>query len=188
MVGALLLHLAYPHPSSLVPSIQLSVPLLGALFISPWISFNTSSPSFQSNFRSDYITVEAIDNAVKSYVGAQSKGDHYAQPIKAPHEFWAKVVSSVITEMMLWAGSGEILFDEISAFAKLIKQALAETKSSSTGSETKEQQPNHEQNRLNFVITEKASHEKMLLDTFFFMNRKKNGSGEIMSWFTKILA
>lgn len=188
MIGALLLHLAYPHPSGLVPSIQLSTPLLGALFISPWISFDTSSPSFQSNFRSDYITVEAIDNAVQSYVGAQSKGDYYMQPIKAPVEYWVKVVSSVVTEIMLWTGSGEILFDEISAFARLIKQALAETKSSSAGSETNEQQPHHQQSHLNFIITEKASHEKMLLDTFFFMNRKKNGSGDITRWFTKILA
>ena len=187
LVCALLLHLAYPHPSGLVPSINLSTPLLGALLISPWISFDTSSPAFQSNSRSDYITIDAIDLAARSYVGSQRKHDHYTQPIKASVECWAKVVNSVVTEIMLWAGSGEILFDEISIFARLLTQAFAENRSSSANNES-EQQPSHTESHFNFIVTEKASHEKMLLDALFLINRAGNGNGDIKDWFIKVLA
>lgn len=187
LVAALLLHLAEPHPSGQVPSITISCPLRAALLISPWISFSTDSQSFLSNARSDYITVEAISHAISAYVGTGHEEDPYAQPIKGSMECWTKAFDRAIDEMMIWAGGGEVLIDEISAFAGVIEKALADA---SSGSSLDSKQPSTkvDRSRLNFVVTEKASHEKMILDRVFLGKTKASGRVDIEKWLRTILA
>ena len=193
LASALLLHLAHPHPSASVPHIHLSSPLQAVLLISPWIAFATSSPSFQTNSESDYITSKAIKRASEAYLGLGYKHDDYTQPINAPLQCWTNVVNHVVSEVMIWAGSGELLIDEISDFARLMKNAMARAKSDlkdsglEEGSQLQESE-RRERNRLRFVITEKAAHEQMILDRFFLRRKKGNGAEEIERWLKTVLS
>ena len=93
--------------------------------------------------------------------------------------------------MMIWAGSGEILIDEISNFARLMKNAMAEAESNlkdsgfEEGSQLQESEK-RERNSLRFVVTEKGAHEQMILDRFF-LRKKRNGAEEIEHWLRTVL-
>lgn len=192
LASALLLHLAYPHPSGLVPQINLSSQLLGVLLISPWISFATSSPSFQKNAQSDYITSKAIKRASEAYLGVGYHHDDYTQPINAPFESWERVADHVVGEVMIWAGGGEVLIDEISEFARVLKKVLMEEDVGATesvlGVHPLQGGEKCSRSRLNFVVTEKAAHEQMILDHFFLRKKKGNGSSDIEHWFGAVLS
>lgn len=192
LASALLLHLAYPHPSALVPRINLSSQLQGVLLISPWISFATSSPSFEQNAQSDYITSKAIKRASEAYLGIDYQHDDYTQPINAPSECWTKVADHVVNEVMIWAGGGEVLIDEISNFARVMKKSMAEAEAGSADSGVEESRPLQgsekcSRSRLKFVVTEKAAHEQMIFD-HFFLRKKGNGNAEIEHWLRTVLS
>lgn len=169
-----------------MPAISLSCPLQAALLISPWISFATASQSFRSNAPSDYITTETIGYAIRAYVGSEFKDDSYAQPIKASIADWGKVVRGVVGEMMVWTGGGEILLDEISTFASMVEKALSEHEAGA-GARVADSHTDSE-NRLKFVVTEKASHEKMILDRFFLREKKGHGRVDVESWLKQVIA
>jgi hypothetical protein len=94
---------------------------------------------------------------------------------------------------MIWAGSGEVLVDEISDFAGLMKNAMAGAESDlrdsgfEEGSQLQESEK-RERNRLRFVVTEKAAHEQMILDTFFLRRKAWNGAEEIEHWLRTVLS
>lgn len=110
------------------------------------------------------------------------------------------MVEQVISEMMIWAGGGEVLVDEIFAFAGGIERAFVAAdvgsgsgsgSSGTSGEKSSSQQGKYagsERSRLNFVVTEEASHEKMILDRFFLGNSKGNGSVDIERWLHSVLS
>jgi hypothetical protein len=101
--------------------------------ISPWISFDTTDRSYTTNALSDYLTLTAVKRASAAFigwsgtVGASRPNDHdaYSEPIQAPAEWWAAVAESVVEEVMVWGGSGEILIDGIRAFAGTMAEGFA---------------------------------------------------------------
>ncbi|KAH9206099.1 Alpha/Beta hydrolase protein [Leptodontidium sp. 2 PMI_412] len=69
LCSALLLHLGRPRPlvspkeGGVASLFRLQSPLKAALLISPWISFETQSPSFKRNRTTDYMTTKALNEA-----------------------------------------------------------------------------------------------------------------------------
>jgi hypothetical protein len=123
LASALLLHLGHPHPQ--VPGYSLKNPLRGALLISPWISFETESPSFKTNKYSDYLTVTALNRASTAFVGPENKHDNYSEPINAPVEWWREVATYAVRDVLIWGGGGEVLIDGISTFGGQILEGFA---------------------------------------------------------------
>jgi hypothetical protein len=123
LCSALLLHLGRPHPlispkeGGVASPFRLKAPLKAALLISPWISFETESPSFEQNRTSDYLTIEALNRASNAYVGPGKEHDDYSEPIKASVDHWTDVASHAVKQIMIWGGGGEVLIDGIKVFA-----------------------------------------------------------------------
>lgn len=126
LAAALLSHLAHPHGK--LSELNLGGSLRGALMISPWISFQTSDPSFKENAKSDYLTIAALDRASNTYIGPGGRHDNYSEPIRAHPEWWAGV-STVVDEVLIWGGGDEILIDGIRRFQANMKEGFEMAKS-----------------------------------------------------------
>jgi acetyl esterase/lipase len=107
----------HPHPSSSIPKITLSEPLLGAVLISPWVGFDTSRPSYQQNQYFDLIPAVAAQRWSTAFMG-NAKPDYYNQPILAPRSWWKDVV---VKDVLITGGDEEVLIDEIREFAAKFK-------------------------------------------------------------------
>lgn len=131
LCSALLLHLGKPHPdvspreSGVASPFRIKAPLKAALLVSPFISFETQSPSFQQNRTSDYLTIEALNTASNAYIGPGKEHDEYSEPIKAPIEHWTDVANHAVEEIMIWGGGGEILIDGIKVFGGRILEGFS---------------------------------------------------------------
>jgi hypothetical protein len=137
--------------------------------------------------------VKAIKRASEAYLGAGYQHDAYTQPINAPLECWTKVADQVVSDVLIWAGGGEVLIDEIFEFAKVMKKALGEADMGSADcafekGHSVRGDENYERSRLKFVVTEKAAHEQVILDHFFLRKKKGNGSSEIEDWIRTVLS
>ncbi|KAF2670028.1 alpha/beta-hydrolase [Microthyrium microscopicum] len=187
LVSALLLHLAHPHP--LVDRIQLTSNLKGALLISPWISFETKSPAFKDNAESDYLTIAALNRASSTFIGPGNI-DEYAEPIRAPPEWWKSVAERVVDEVMIWGGGGEILIDSIRIFANAIAEgfASADVAYIYAGATT-----NKDMNggvfrrrigreRVFYVETPRASHEEQIMNYTLNIKGKTPAATVIEEW------
>ncbi|RDW71559.1 hypothetical protein BP6252_08122 [Coleophoma cylindrospora] len=170
LVTALLLHLARPHPS--VYPVKLSQPLHGALLISPWVSFDTSEPSFKTNQHSDYITTTALERASMAYIALGTTHDTYTQPISAQSAWWSDVAETAVSNVMIWGGGGEILIDGITKFA-----AKMESGFNAVGNGA----------GFQFMVTPKQGHEEMIIDTVFLMGRKGDSALVVEKWLEDML-
>ena len=102
---SLLSHISHPHPSNTIPQVQLSAPLRGAVLISPWISFDTSTPSFTSNKYKDCIGPIAAKQWSSAFMDCPwphtEKSDYYNQGITAPESWWEGLK---VEEVLIVAG------------------------------------------------------------------------------------
>jgi acetyl esterase/lipase len=180
LAAALLEHIARPHPH--VPPVTLSRPLRAALLISPWVSFDVTTPSMSNNAESDYLTPRALRRASNAYIPPGGEHDHYSQPVTAPVEWWADVARSVVDKMMIWGGGGEVLIDGIRTFAATVKNGFAEA-----DAERISQEEQKGTDRFSFVVTPRNSHEQMIIDDVFFRSKKGEGAEVIERWLSGAL-
>lgn len=133
LCSALLLHLGRPHPDvspkegGIASPLLLKAPLKAALLISPWISFETESPSFQQNRTSDYLTIQALNKASNAYIGPGNEHDEYSEPIKASIEHWTDVANHAVEKIMIWGGGGEVLIDGIRVFSDRVTEGFSKS-------------------------------------------------------------
>ncbi|KAF4629861.1 hypothetical protein G7Y89_g8280 [Cudoniella acicularis] len=113
----LLSNLLHPHPS--LPSLQVAEPLRGAVLVSPWVSFNTSSPSYMENQNRDVVTANILKKWAAYYLGT-SKADEYNQPLLASDEWW-QGLGNKVREIMITAGTNECPFNDTEAFVNKLK-------------------------------------------------------------------
>ncbi|KAL8964555.1 MAG: hypothetical protein Q9197_006881, partial [Variospora fuerteventurae] len=117
LILGLLSHLLNPHPS--LPPLALREPLLGAALISPWGVFSTSAPSFTRNEEHDSVN-GAILRKWSTYFTGGAPADNYNQPFLAPGSWWSQL-NGVVQELLITAGTDEVLLDGIAEFAKTIE-------------------------------------------------------------------
>lgn len=121
---ALISHILHPHPK--VPTkVELKEPFLGAVLISPWVSFDIDQGSFHKNLRTDILCQEVGKRWSEAFRG-NSDLDIYNQPIKADKEWFGKL-DTVIRNLLIWGGGGEVLITSIDAFAKQMKEIFPRT-------------------------------------------------------------
>lgn len=122
-------HLLHPHPE--VQEITLYEPLAGALLISPWVTFSTEDSSMTRNFYTDYLHPIMLRKWAAMFLGkstdqpeadqARVFGDSWAEALPNK-ELWWHGLHGVVSDILVWSGSNEILVDSIRAFEPLLKQ------------------------------------------------------------------
>lgn len=113
-----LLHISHPHPD--IDPLALPVPLAGVFGVGPWINFSTDGPSFTQNANKDLLTKGILERWAKGYL-AGKEPDSWSEPSRAPVEWWKDVKTERI---LILAGSDELLFSSIEAFAKKVQVYL----------------------------------------------------------------
>ncbi|KAL8787387.1 MAG: hypothetical protein Q9213_002270 [Squamulea squamosa] len=91
----------------------------GAALISPWGSFDTSAPSFERNGYNDSVNAPILQKW-SAYFMNGAEADDYNQPFHTS-DFWWKGLDGVVQQMLITAGTDEVLLDVVAAFAKRIE-------------------------------------------------------------------
>jgi hypothetical protein len=152
------------------------------VLISPWISFDTTSPSFMHNAESDYITVTSLNRASKAFIGPDGTIDDYAEPVQVSPRMWREV-AAVVDEIMVWGGGGEILIDGIRTFADHIANGFAEADDgAAAGSYAAAAGAARGRQRVFYVETSRASHEEQIMDYTLRVKKKSQGALVIEDW------
>ena len=158
MVLSLISHILHPHPE-IATTFILGDALAGAILISPWAKFGTNDDSVKRNAMSDMVTAKAADRWSSSFLGS-SPVDNYNQPILGDL-VWFDRLDLYVKDMLIWAGSHEILVDSIEELAKTLKQAHPKTE---------------------LFVQPGASHEDFIIDRLLGYKRKGEGTKLIESW------
>ena len=201
LVAALLLHLGHAHP--LVPPFPLAKKLKAALLISPWVSFETQSPSFRTNEMSDYLTVTAVRRASTAFIGPEKQHDEYSEPINAPVQWWRKVADKAVENVLVWGGGGEVLIDGITAFAGHIISGFHDAEIAHTRVDEKLEEDatskaagvfammkngsNGWRERATLIVSPHEAHEEMIIDYVLSIRKKEDGAKAIEKWLTNTL-
>ena len=132
--------LLHPHPSlplpprpdprgadASPPSSKLQQPFGGLLLISPWVEFDTNTPSYVSNSTRDIIptsTYQFFADAVQPGV-THALRCHF-EPGLAPRDWWTGF-GGVFSRVLVTAGEHEMPIDQIQASAAVIAEEVQDT-------------------------------------------------------------
>ncbi|KAH7393612.1 Alpha/Beta hydrolase protein [Cadophora sp. MPI-SDFR-AT-0126] len=122
---SLLSHISHPHPSPTIPRVTLPSPFLGLVLISPWVSFDTTLPSFQENEFKDCVS----QPGGKKWSGAfleckwphDGAKDNYNEALRAEQGWWEGLP---VDEVFVVCGSEEVLRDGIVEFERKLRGGL----------------------------------------------------------------
>jgi len=189
LVANLLLHLGHPHPDC--EQYTLTKKLKGAIMISPWISFETTSPSFEKNKHSDYLTKVALNKASAAFIGPDAAHDAYSQPVDAPVEWWTEVAKKAVEDVLVWGGGGEVLIDGITKFADQLvagfEAAGVPTIRTVDEKATPEILDAVTRKRARLVVSPDEAHEEMIINYLFYIKREDDGGRQIKKWLVEVL-
>jgi hypothetical protein len=193
MVANLLLHLGHPHPDCL--QYTLKSKLKGALLISPWVSFDTTTPSITRNAHTDYITKKAIDYGAATFIGPGTVHDAYSEPAEAPVEWWKSVAENVVDKVLVWGGGGEILIDGIKKFAYNVMSGfedavdVQERKNELMKMMTVDVERLHPEVELRakLIVSPGEAHVEMVVDQMFYITKEEDGGKQIKKWLLETL-
>ena len=116
---AVLSHLAHPHPSNAmhIPPLRIEEKLRGVQLTSPWVSFDTTTPSYTRNARKDTLSPVSIQRWSKCFMG-NSEPDYYNEPLLAPVSWWDNLMTE---EIWISASEDEVFVDGIVEFGNKLK-------------------------------------------------------------------
>lgn len=85
--------------------------------VSPWVTFNQNSRSFQSNSSKDVVDAGVLKLWSDAFMG-DAKIDEYNDPLSAEPQWWE---NTPVEKICFTGGADELFADDISAFAKKLK-------------------------------------------------------------------
>lgn len=108
---ALLSHSLHPHPA--VPTLQLPPGQIfkAALLMSPWVTFDSNSPSMVVNEQKDYICRSSLRKWHEAFLGANEL-DPYTTPLDAETEWWEGLP---VKQILFTAGGDELFCHDVEA-------------------------------------------------------------------------
>lgn len=112
LVLSLISHLMHPHPS--VTQQRMPSDFAGLLLLSPWVTFEQSSSSFQANERKDILPKGTLKVWSDYFIGS-SPIDNYSCALNAPASWWD---SMPFQQIAVVAGADEVFVDDIVRMAK----------------------------------------------------------------------
>lgn len=86
--------------------------------------------------------------------------DPYNQPLLAP-EKWFSSLPSIVSDILIWGGGGEVLLDSIRAISDVLKKAQPKTE---------------------LVVQSGAAHEDFIIEKLLGYNEKAEGTEVIEAW------
>ena len=116
LVLGLLSHALHPHSN--IQPLNLSAPFRSATLLSPWGKFSTEADSYKRNAYTDLLSGDFLSIYAEAFMG-DAPVDAYNQPFTAENEWW-KGLESVVEDMLITAGTQEILVDDIKDFVSRI--------------------------------------------------------------------
>ncbi|KAM0158616.1 hypothetical protein ACHAPG_004033 [Botrytis cinerea] len=125
LVLALLSHIMHGHPNESVPRVSFSEPLDGAVLLAPWVTFATSSKSFETNEYKDLLHPSAIKVWSSEYQ-ASAPSDNYIEPLYASSSWWSRL-STTVSSILILAGEHEVFVDDVKAFMDNLQKVGTET-------------------------------------------------------------
>ena len=160
--------------------------------ISPWISFETSSPSFERNKHSDYLTKVALNKASGAFIGPDAKHDAYSQPVDAPADWWTEVANKAVDDVLIWGGGGEVLIDGITKFAENVISGFEANSPtiraiSPDGKAISETVNRATRKRAKLVVSPEEAHEEMIINYLFYIKKEDDGGRQIKKWLVETL-
>lgn len=93
---------------------DLPKPLLGAVMLCPWVSFDQGWDSMERNKHKDCLTLKPTTINQKYFLGSRER-DNYNEPINAPLEWWRGMR---VKRMLVIAGEEEIMVDSQRMFGE----------------------------------------------------------------------
>jgi acetyl esterase/lipase len=105
------------HPLSGIIPLSNNENFKGVLLISPWVAFDQSAGSFQSNANKDYLSRAALKAWSDAFIGGAAV-DNYNTPLEAEPEWWEDLPAS---EVFVTAGADEVLLDDIKECTSKLK-------------------------------------------------------------------
>jgi acetyl esterase/lipase len=164
----LLSHLSHPHPSRTlsIPPLALAAPLRGAVLISPWVDFDTKTPSFLANQGKDCLSQQAGRQWSTAFMGCPwphtAAADYYNQASSAPSSWWKDLQ---VENVLVVSGAEEVLLDGIVKFESKLREGLGK-------------------DRVEFLIAEGEYHDQPSLDLQIGYKEKDEGlqARKIKSW------
>lgn len=107
---ATLLHMTHPHPE--IDPLPHTVPLAGLFAIAPEVAPMQDLPSVKQNAAKDLVTASQCTIWTDDYLNNAPR-DPYNELMTAPLEWWE---SARVHEMLILAGSDEIMLSSLQAF------------------------------------------------------------------------
>lgn len=93
--------------------------LAGLALISPWVTPKTTSDSFIRNGGRDVVDSNALSRWA-AYALGSARPDEYNAPITANSTWW-NGIKGVVKNVIVTAGTEEVLFDDIKTLVSLLK-------------------------------------------------------------------
>ncbi|KAH7321944.1 prolyl oligopeptidase-like protein [Rhexocercosporidium sp. MPI-PUGE-AT-0058] len=124
---SLLSHITHPHPDASIPRVSLpdNTPFRGLVLISPWISFDTTLPSFTENAFKDCVSQPGGKKWSGAFLGCvwphDGAKDNYNEALRAPAEWWAGLP---VKDVCVLCGSEEVLRDGIVEFEAKLRRGV----------------------------------------------------------------
>lgn len=118
----MLSHLSHPHSDPSIPAIQLkkATNLSGALIMSPWTSFSTSSASYRANANKDLLAPPVLATWSSEYLGRGVAADRYNQAVTAETGWWTDLK---VDAVLVTAGEDEVFIDDVRVVADRMEKA-----------------------------------------------------------------
>jgi len=117
MALALISLIHHPHPT--LSHLSLPAPLAGALLISPWTSFSTTTPSWSSNLSKDIIVKQHMYHWTNAFIRPEQH-DAYSQPVSAGTDWWK---GAPVKRVLITSGNDEVFRDDIAVVERQMKEA-----------------------------------------------------------------
>ncbi|KAI0426860.1 alpha/beta-hydrolase [Xylaria sp. FL1042] len=117
---AVVSHIIHSHPS--IEPLTLSSPLAGLGLVSPWVTSTVAEECAKRNSRRDLIDKAVLDKWA-AYALGDAAQDEFNSPLAAAPDWWSDV-SKAVKAILVTAGQGEILLDDIKAFVDNLKPSV----------------------------------------------------------------
>jgi len=109
-------HLLHPLESENVPALSLPAPLKGTYLISPWVDLSDIFQTLSSGDRTDYVDAKTLKYWGSAVLGpVPAKYRDYIEANSAADDWW-KGVDAFVDRVLISAGEGESLKNEIIRF------------------------------------------------------------------------